>query len=150
MKLGKLKGDKVTSTLGQTVGVIGGAMASKGVAGILPIQNKTIAKGVIALAGVAIATMVDGSDTAAKAVRSIGLGMAVQQGNEIISDAVKPALPAPTNKVTQFLHDAVGGGSAPSAMAKALGRKMGNPEFNFRMANPTALPSATGVEFAMV
>src|SRR5690606_19534962 len=98
MKFQKFNGNKAASALGQTAGVIGGAMLSSGVAGALPVKNKTIAKAAIAIGGIALATFVGGDDAAAKAVRSIGVGMAVQQGKEMISETVAPHLPANTNK----------------------------------------------------
>lgn len=153
MKIQKFKTDNAANALGTAAGVVAGAMLSSGVSGAIPMQNKTAAKAIVAVAGVALTAFVGGQDAGAKAVRNIGIGMAAQQGKEIISDAVKPMLPANTGKATQFLHDAVGGGSAPvqgavaASMAARLGRaRMGNPDL-FKMANPELITSG---EFAAI
>ncbi|WP_323027979.1 hypothetical protein [Gelidibacter japonicus] len=153
MKIQKFKTDNAGNALGTAAGVIAGAMLSSGVSGAIPMQNKTAAKAIVAVAGVALTAFVGGQDAGAKAVRNIGIGMTAQQGKEIISEAVKPMLPASTGKATQFLHDALGSGglavslNARSAMAARLGRaRMGNPDL-FKMANPELITSG---EFAAI
>lgn len=144
MKLQKFKTDAAGSAIGTALGVTAGAMLSGGISGVIPIKNQTIAKAIVAVTGVALATLVGGQDTAAKAVRNIGIGMTAQQGKELISDAVKPMLPANTGMATKFLHDTMGGGghagwSAPSVegglSARLARARMGNPDM-FAMATP--------------
>ena len=142
MKIEKFKTENATSALGQAAGVAAGAMLSSGVSGVIPIKNKLAVKGIVAVTGVALATMVGGKDTAAAAIKSIGVGMAAQQAKEMISDVVSPMLPSKPGKLNQFLRDAVGAkpAVAPEAMSGVLAARlararMGNPD-QYRMANP--------------
>lgn len=142
MKLQKFKTDNATGALGTATGVIVGAMLSSGVSGVIPMNNKTAVKAIVGVTGLALATFVGGTDTAAKAIRTIGAGMAAQQGKEMISDAVKPHLPAATGKGSQFLHDALGSpeqfkmASALGARVRRVRKKLGNPDFQMAQAIP--------------
>lgn len=144
MKLQKFKADAAGSAIGTVLGVATGAMLSGGVSGAIPVNNKTVVKAIVAITGVALATLVGGQDTAAKVVRNIGIGMSAQQSKEILSENLKPMLPADTNVATKFLHDSLGSGQSmssglKSALAARIGRsrkRMGNPNLEFQMAIP--------------
>lgn len=151
MKLQKFKADNAGSALATVLGVATGAMLSGGVSGAIPVKNKTAVKAIVAVTGVALASLVGGQDTMAKVVRNIGVGIAAQQGKEVLSDTLKPMLPANTNIVTKFLHDSLGSETASVSggeLAKSLARaRMGNPD-QFAMANPE--PVSYGGSFAAI
>lgn len=144
MKIGKFSGDKAGSAFGQAAGVIGGALLSNGAASAIPLDNKTAAKAIVAAVGVAGMIFVSGNDTAAKIVRGVSLGMAAQQGKELIKEVATPMLPSGNGTVTKFINDSFknSGTLVASSETKtyALGRgkrrgRMGSPEL-FAMANP--------------
>lgn len=128
-------------------GVMVGAKLSKGASSVSPISNNVATKAILAGAGLLLAATIKGTDSVSSFAKGAGAGMAAQQLGELVDDAVKPMLPAPTGKVTQALNEAFGGSGVAAvdpevkeAMAARLGRKMGNPLF--RLANPEPAASA--------
>lgn len=106
MKIKKVTGNSVGNAVETVLGVAVGAMLSNGVSEIIPIGNKTAVKALVAGAGILGAAVIGGDDTLSKLARNASIGMAGQQGKEIIVDTVKPMLPAATGSgVNKFLHD---------------------------------------------
>ncbi|UOB18593.1 hypothetical protein [Abyssalbus ytuae] len=104
-----------------TLGVVAGAKLSNGASELIPLENKTYAKLAVAAVGLVAASAIEGKDTLGKLAKNACIGMAVQQGGELISETVQPMLPEPTGKgVNKFLHDSFGM-NAPASMGRALG-----------------------------
>ena len=136
MKIDKKTAGKALVTTG---GVVTGALASNAGASALTsiVKNGMIAKGVVALTGVAVAIGFSKNNFVAGA----GIGAAGQQVKELVKEVATPHLPD-----VQLIKDAfevpalpTAGDGAGRAMARSLagrmarGRSMGNP--TFRMGN---------------
>lgn len=142
MKVNKFTAKSVVDSLECAGGIIAGSMLSNGVTEALPVpaDKKTLAKGGVALAGVAMASLIGGNDTLAKAARNACIGMAVQQGREIVEEVVAPYLPEPNGEyANKFLHDVMGSKKTAVTTSAAPAPAMGSAAIGGRfLANPAA------------
>lgn len=67
-----------------------GAAAARGASGL--IGENTMIKAGLAVAGIVLAASVTGTDTGAKMAKGAGLGIALEQGTEVILDLVQPLI----------------------------------------------------------
>lgn len=82
-----------------------GAMASDGLVGAVPIDNKNLVKAGVVIASIAGAALLKGNDIACAALT----GMGVMQTANLVRDNAQKALPQATGEgVNKFLHDAFG------------------------------------------
>ena len=116
-------------------GVIVGAALSRGVTGLIPLDNKKYAQLLVGAGGALLAASVSGNDGLSKFARNSGIGMAAYQLLDVIGDAVKSNLPENDgSKITQFIHDVFGNTETPSvpesvAGALGMGSSYYEPEF---------------------
>jgi len=133
MKIAKFSTKKTVSAVGQTAAVAGGMLLSNGVSSVLPFDNKTAAKGIVAALGLAGAIFIDGNDMVSKIAQGLSLGMSAQQVKELVKDVAQSSLPANDgSKINEFINAAF----ENNAVAQTTMRSMGNPNFRFRLANP--------------
>lgn len=121
-KIKKPNSKRTTEALVTVGGVVLGSKLSKGASAVVPIDNKTTAKAVLAGVGLATALFVDGDDTLAQGIRAVGAGMAAQQGGELLDDAIKDSLPKGDKKTDKFLQASFGQLANPG-MAALAGRR---------------------------
>lgn len=120
-KIKKPNSKRTTEVFVTVGGVALGSKLSKGASAVLPIDDKTTAKAVLAGVGLATALFVDGDDILAQGIRAVGAGMAAQQSGEMLDDAVKDSLPKGDKKTDKFLQASFGqlpvSGGAGGALA---------------------------------
>lgn len=152
MKMQKFSGKNTASALAQTGGIVGGMLLSNGASELVPLSNKTLSKAIVAGVGIATAVFVGGNDGLATTARAIGIGMAAQQGKEIIKDLAAPHLPN-----VKFIKDSFEQPTIAPATTEALNaarkrRKLGNPttaSMPFRMGVGTTPANVAGSSFVL-
>jgi len=140
MKLTKPTGKSLAGVLETGAGVIVGAKLSKGISEIIPLENKSISKGIVIATGILAASAITGNDTFAKLAKNAAIGMAAQQGGELIDELVQPVLPEATGTGTKFVNDVFGGAKAVPAANAGLG--FGSDAFLAGLRNPMPMYEA--------
>lgn len=144
MKVTKIKTSNVGNALGSAAGIAVGALASNAVVGLIPIDNATGKRALVAVAGALAASVVAGTDTTASIVRNVCIGMAGQQTKELVKEFATPY--APDVKVIKDALEVPA--IVPAAAARSMGRlasRMGNAQLPVRMGQVTQ----DGVTFQM-
>ena len=93
MKFGKLNKKSAANTAVMTASGVVGAMASDVAVDQIPVANKNVVRGCVAVAGVALAAMVTGTTLEANAARGFGYGVALQQGTKVARTGLDKVLP---------------------------------------------------------
>lgn len=136
MKVGNFSASKASKTLGTAAGVVSGMVLSNGISSVVPLENKTASKAVVALVGVATAVLASGSDSLAKTARNVGIGMAAQQVKEIVKEVVAPHLPDNDFIKESFEQTtSVSTTEARAALNARRKRRMASP-MPYRMGSP--------------
>ena len=148
MKIAKFSSKNAGDALAQAGGVAAGMLLSNGASAAIPLSNSMARKGIVLVAGLAAVALVNGTDTGAKAVRAMGVGIAAQQAKELIKEVASPHIPN-----VKFLNDAfekttptpATEGVAASLAARRRNARLGNPMFKMGTAQ---VPVAHGTLIA--
>ena len=105
MKIKKPTGKSLAGVLETGVGIVAGAKLSKGISGIIPLENRTYSKAIVLAGSILLASTMEGNDTLSKLAINATVGMAAQQGSELIDELVQPTLPESTGTGSQFLNN---------------------------------------------
>lgn len=132
MKVTKPTPKKAIGFAGQAAAIVGGMMLSNGVSSVIPFDNKTAVKGILAAAGIVGASVFAGSDTTSKAIQSICVGITAQQAKELVKELGGQHLPADDGTAVKSFVNAMfeQGSGAVATSTPAL-----NSPYKFALAN---------------
>jgi hypothetical protein len=135
MKLGKFTTSKASGALGTAVGVGAGMLLSNGLKSVIPVNNETAVKGIVAAAGVAGMILISGNDTISKIAKNVAIGAAVQQTTSLAKEFATPHLPSGNGKVAKFINASFENDTVIPVVASSQVKRLANP---MRMASPNS------------
>jgi hypothetical protein len=106
----------VTSAAVKIGAGVAGAKLSDGVVAIIPDSLGKAKKPLFAVVALAVAASINPTTTAGEAAQSAFIGMAIKQGADALTEAIKPSIPAQTSGTTgaRFINAVVGHSDTPS------------------------------------
>lgn len=129
------------TNLSDAGGLILGGMISAGADGIVPIDNNTTRKGLIAGTGLLLSTAFTTKTNLSRVGKNFFLGMAVKQVADLILGAGSSLPEADGTTVNKFLHDMfeTGGGSITTSSKSPMGLKSGYRFYPNRPVSPLSV-----------
>ena len=127
-------------------GVVG-AKVSDGVVAIIPESAQKYAKGIVLAAALIGAASVNSSTTTGTAVQSAFVGMAIKQGADMLTEAIKPQIAAKESSsvANRFINAVVGHNDTDGAIATIEGAAVERFALNSPYEMATEVPQRVAV-----